>query len=316
MTEFDSEQLSHSGQPLRHAHPVGPMRETDTSHHRSRNLDGTVRIDITPENSGWDFLSFAVVELDVGDTHTDQRDGQETAIVPLRGAGTVRAGGQTFHISRTSVFEEMPHIVYVTPGEAIEVVAAVGGFEFSIGSAEAVGKYPTRLIEPSEMKQELRGGGAAYRHVNHVLAPPIQAERLILYEVYVPRGTWSGWAPHRHDGRDGSPYLEEVYYFRTQPDNGFVMQRNWTDEENFDELFTARNGEAVLVTKGYHSSVACPSSHMMFLNYLAGELYDDERTTPPCFDEAHTWIQDDWDHEAWELPVVRPPDSAGPAVAD
>ncbi len=76
MTEFDSEQLSHSGQPLRHAHPVGPMRETDTSHHRSRNLDGTVRIDITPENSGWDFLSFAVVELDAGDTHTDQRDGQ------------------------------------------------------------------------------------------------------------------------------------------------------------------------------------------------------------------------------------------------
>ena len=46
---------------------------------------------------------------------------------------------------------------------------------------------------------------------------------------------------------------------------------------------------------------------MMFLNYLAGELYDDERTTPPCFDEAHTWIQDNWDHNDWDLPVVRPP---------
>lgn len=308
-----TEPVSFNGQPLRHARPVGPMRETDTSHHRARNPEGTVRIDITPENAGWDFLSFQVIELEGGGQHTSTRPGAETAIVPLRGSGTVRAGDQTFEISRTSVFEEMPHIVYVTPGEAMEVVAADGGFEFSIGSAEAVGKYPTRLIEPSEMKQELRGGGAAYRHVNHVLAPPIKAERLILYEVYVPRGTWSGWAPHRHDGRDGSPYLEEVYYFRTQPDNGFVMQRNWTDPdgeggENFDELFSARNGEAVLVTKGYHSSVACPSSHMMFLNYLAGELYDDERTTPPCFDEAHTWIQDDWDHEAWELPVVRPPE--------
>lgn len=227
--------------------------------------------------------------------------------MPLSGEGTVRAGDQTFTISRTSVFEEMPHIVYVTPGDVMEIVAAEGGFEFSIGSAEAEGKYPTRLIEPSEMKQELRGGGAAYRHVNHVLAPPIAAERLILYEVYVPRGTWSGWAPHCHDGRDGSPYLEEVYYFRVTPDNGFVMQRNWRDDENFDELFAARDGEAVLVTKGYHSSVACPSSHMMFLNYLAGELYDDERTTPPCFDQGHTWIQDDWDHDAWELPVVRPP---------
>ena len=304
---------SFNGQPLRHARPVGPMRETDMAHHRSRNPEGTVRIDITPENAGWDFLSFQVIELDAGEQHASTRPGAETAIVPLRGSGTVRAGDQTFEISRTSVFEEMPHIVYVTPGEPMDVVAAEGGFEFSIGSAEAVGKYPTRLIEPSEMKQELRGGGSAYRHVNHVLAPPIAAERLILYEVYVPRGTWSGWAPHRHDGRDGSPYLEEVYYFRTQPDNGFVMQRNWSDAdveggEEFDELFSAHNGDAVLVTKGYHSSVACPSSHMMFLNYLAGELYDDERTTPPCFDQAHTWIQDDWDHEAWELPVVRPPE--------
>ena len=260
-----SEPLSHSGMPMRHARPVGPMRETDMGHHRARNPEGTVRIDVTPENAGWDFLSFSIVELDAGDTHESIRAGQETAIVPIRGAGTVRAGDQTFTISRTSVFEEMPHIVYVTPGEAMEIVAADGGFEFSIGSAEAVGKYPTRLIEPIEMKQELRGGGAAYRHVNHVLAPPIQAERLILYEVYVPRGTWSGWAPHCHDGRDGSPYLEEVYYFRVTPDNGFVMQRNWRDEEDFDELFSARDGETVLVTKGYHSSVACPSSHMMFL---------------------------------------------------
>ena len=230
--------------------------------------------------------------------------------MPLRGSGTVRAGSRTFEISRTSVFEEMPHIVYVAPGEAMEIVAGDDGFEFSIGSAEAEGRYPTRLIEPKEMKQELRGGGTAYRHVNHVLAPPIDAERLILYEVYVPRGTWSGGAPHRHDGRDDSPYREEVYYFRVTPDNGFVMQRNWADdagEDVFDELFAARDGEAVLVTKGYHSSVACPSSHMMFLNYLAGELYDAERVTPPCFDQAHLWIQDDWDHDAWELPVVRPP---------
>jgi len=303
-----TEALSHSGQPMRHARPVGPMRETDLAHHRSRNPDGTVRIDVTPGNAGWDFLSFAIVELAAGETHTSTRPDEETAIVPICGAGTVTAGGQTFEISRTSVFDEMPHIVYVTPGDAIEVIAGADGFEFSIGSAPAEGKYPTRLIEPKEMKQELRGGGSAYRHVNHVLAPPIDAERLILYEVYVPRGTWSGWAPHCHDGRDGSPYLEEVYYFRVTPDNGFVMQRNWRDDEDFDELFSARDGEAVLVTKGYHSSVACPSSHMMFLNYLAGELYDDERTTPPCIDPAHLWIQDNWDHEAWDLPVVSKPE--------
>lgn len=303
--------LSHSGHPMRQARPVGPMREVDMGHHRARSSEGSVRIDVTPTNAGWDFLSFAVVELQPGESHSARLGDQETAIVPLSGAGLVTADDKTFELSRTSVFEQMPHIVYTPPATAITVAvpeAADRPFEFAIGSAPAEGKYPIRLIEPAQMKQELRGGGQAYRHVNHVLAPPIDAERLILYEVYVPRGTWSGWAPHCHDGRDGSPYLEEVYYFRLDPGNGFVMQRNWRDDEEFDELFAARDGDAVLVTKGYHSSVACPTSHMMFLNYLAGELYDTERVTPPCFDEAFTWIHDDWDHGAWELPVVRPPE--------
>ena len=57
-------------------------------------------------------------------------------------------------------------------------------------------------------------------------ASPLPAERLILYEVYVPRGKWSGWPPHCHDGWEGSPYLEETYYFRFDPPNGWCMHRN------------------------------------------------------------------------------------------
>lgn len=305
-----NEQRSHSGFPLRHSRPVGPMRQIDDGHHRQRDAHGRRRIDVTPANAGWDFLSFSVVELGPGETLTSNIDDQETAIVPLSGAGTVIADDSTFGLRRASVFTEMPHVVYAPPSTELTVSVdadAEQSFEFAIGSAPAVGRYPIRLIEPREMKRELRGGGQAYRQVNHILAPPIAAERLILYEVYAPRGTWSGWAPHCHDGRDGSPYLEEVYYFRLDPADGFVLQRNWRDDEHFDETFAAGDGDAVLVTKGYHSSVACPSSHMMFLNYLAGELYDEERRTPPCFDAAYTWIHDDWGVNPWALPIVGPP---------
>lgn len=274
-------------------------------HHRQPSADGTVRLSVTPEDAGWEYLAFSVVELGPGDTHAHLLSDRETAIVPLSGAGTARAGDVAFDLSRRSVFEEMPHVLYAPPGTPIEVSAA-GRLEFAIGSAPAEGKYPTRLFTPAEMTSEIRGGGAARRQVNHVLAPPLPAERLILYEVYVPRGTWSGWAPHCHDGRDGSPYLEETYYFRLDPDDGFAIHRNWRAEEDFDEQFTAHDREVVLVTKGYHSSVACPSSHMFFLNYLAGELVDQERRTPPCFHDAYTWIQDDWEQGAWDLPVVSP----------
>ncbi len=273
-----------------------------------------VRIDVTPDSAGWRFLSFANVLLGAGDSHTDTRAGQETAIVPLSGSATVIAGGQTFEISRTSVFEQMPQIVYVTPGDEMTVTASTD-FEFAIGSAPAEGLYPTRLIVPEEMKSEVRGGGASQRQVNHVLAPPVDAERLILYEVYVPRGMWSGWAPHRHDGVDGSPYLEETYYFRMDPGNGFAMHRNWAPEDGFDETVVLHDGDTALVPKGFHSSVSCPSSNLFFLNYLAGELVDKERSTPPCFDEGHTWIHDAWvndDEGAWVQPVMQTPNLNNP----
>lgn len=278
---------------------------TTNAHHLEPAADASLQFSISPATAGWEYLSFAVVELPAGGTHAVTEPDRETAVVPIAGAGEVTAGGSRFALTRDSVFTQMPSVLYAPPKTAIEVSTSTG-LTFAIGSAPATGKYPVRLFAPGEMRSELRGGGTSYRHVNHILAMPLPAERLILYEVYVPRGTWAGWAPHCHDGREGSPYLEEIYYFRLHPSDGFVLHRNWRDDEGFDEQFVAHDGDCVLVTKGYHSTVACPTSHMYFLNYLAGELVDDQRSTPPCFHSAYTWIQDDWTAGAWTLPVVRP----------
>ena len=246
-----------------------------------------------------------MVELEAGGAHRSLLSDRETAVVPLRGRGRVRVGHLEADLSRVDVFDEMPTVAYAPPGVEIEVTAGEG-FEFAIGSAPAAGLHPPRIVTPAEMRSEVRGGGAARRQVNHVLAPPLPAERLILYEVYVPRGSWSGWPPHCHDGFDGSPYLEEIYYFRLDPADGVCMHRNWRVDEPFDEVLTAGDGECALVTKGYHSTAAAPGSHLFFLNFLAGELVDGERVTPPCFHGAYTWIEADWDALGWDLPRVRP----------
>jgi len=258
-------------------------------------------------SADWEYLGFSVVEVTAELTITELHEGRETAIVPLSGAGIVQAGGQTIELSRTSVFQQMPRIVYLPPGVGFSISGSSSStFTAAVGTAPAEGKLPMRVIEPSEMKNEVRGGGQAFRQVVHALAPPLPAERLILYEVYVPRGTWSGWPPHCHDGRDDSPYLEETYYFRLDRPEGYAIHRNWRAEEGFDETVVAHDGDVVLVPKGYHSSVACPGSNMYFLNYLAGELVDDERATPPCFAADHTWIEADWTAGEWGLPAVSP----------
>ncbi|MCY3632741.1 MAG: 5-deoxy-glucuronate isomerase [bacterium] len=260
-------------------------------------------LDITPESAGWNNVAFSVVELTASDPWSGVVPDRETAIVPLSGSGRVQAEDIDAAISRTSVFEELGRIVYLPPDTPYEITTE-GSLTAAVGSAPAEGRYPARVFEPSEMKVEIRGGGQAYRQVVHSLAHPLPAEKLILYEVFVPRGTWSGWPPHCHDGRDGSPYLEEVYYFRLDRPEGYCMHRNWRTEEDFDEAVVAHDGDAVLVPKGYHTSVACPSANMYFLNYLAGELIGDERRTPPCFAAEHTWIESDWGAGSWTLPVA------------
>ena len=189
--------------------------------------------------------------------------------MPLAGQAMFEADGEQFEVSRKGVFDELPHILYLPPGEAVSV-RAISDFEFAVGGAPAEGKYPRRLFTPDEMKKEIRGGGAARRQVNHVLAAPLPAERLILFEVYVPGGAWSGWPPHCHDGYMDSPYLEETYYYRIDPQDGFAIHRNYRKDTDFDELFTVRSGDLVLGTQGFHPVAAAPGSNVYFLNYLAG----------------------------------------------
>ncbi len=260
-------------------------------------------VEVTPESAGWTYLDFAVVHLDPGGSYMEAPGHREVVVVPISGSGTVRTGGETVDLARAGVFEELPHVLYVPPGHSIEVRSR-GEFTFTVGGAPAEGGLPLRLFEPSEMRVELRGGGASHRQISHILSAPLPAERLILYEGYAPRGTWSGWAPHCHDGYAGSPYLEEVYYFRLQPATGFALHRNWREDTEFDELLVCGDGDTALVPRGFHSTVACPGTNMYFLNYLAGEPVGDERARGPYFHPDHTWIHDDWDAGAMTLPTA------------
>ena len=274
-----------------------------TEHHlRSAPGPGIV-LEVTPASAGWTSLDFSVLGLEGPGAHVIETRDHEVAIVPLEGALRATIAEKEFILRRTGVFKQMPHVLYVPPGQTVRLEAEGRG-EVAVGGAPAEGRYPVRLFEPSEMRSEVRGGGGATRQVNHILGHPLPAERLILYEVYVPRGGWSGWPPHCHDGYEGSPYLEETYYFRLDPADGWAIHRNYRVDTDFDETFAVRDRDVVCVTQGFHSSAAAPGSHMYFLNYLAGDLRDDERAVAPFLQPEYRWIDGNWDADAMTLPTV------------
>ena len=270
--------------------------------HLQPNPNSDLKLSVTPASAAWRYLSFSLRMLSAGSKYTHLTETTEVAIVPLSGEGRVSVGDRSFTLKRESVFAGKPEVLYIPPKHEIKV-EATRDFEFSLGGAPAEGKYPLRLFRPDEMRSELRGGGAALRQVNHILAAPLPAERLILFEVYVPGGAWSGWPPHCHDGYAGSPYLEEVYYYRFMPAYGFGIHRNYRKDEDFNEVFSVRHGDAVLVTKGFHPTTASPGSNMYFLNYLAGELLDEARSAPPVDDTDFAWMKQDWDGKRLSLPI-------------
>jgi 5-deoxy-glucuronate isomerase len=271
---------------------------------RPRNCTAN-SVDITPASAHWRFLSFKLLELQRGWTRTHHTQETEVALLPLSGKATVEVAGVQYSLSRHDVFAEMSDLLYVPPAQDIHIFADTD-CEMAVGGAPAEGRYPVRLIRRDEIRAEVRGGGTATRQVHHLLAYPLPAERLIVYEVFVPGGHWAGWPPHCHDGFGASPYLEETYYFRMDPRHGFGMHRNWRTDADFDETFAARHGDVVLVTQGFHSTTAAPNCRMYFLNYLAGDLQDDARGTPPFDEPQFARIKQDWNTNAMQLPLFQP----------
>ncbi len=273
------------------------------SNHLKSNRNQMIVLDVSPESANWLYLSFRIVIVAAQQVYLHRTEGTELALVPLEGAGTVQTSAGDYALSRAGVFQEKPSVLYIPPGEEFGVVSE-SRFEFALGAAPAGGKYPMRLFKPDEIKAEIRGGGAARRQVHHTLAHPMPAERLILYEVYVPGGAWSGYPPHCHDGYGGSAHLDETYYFRTDPANGVALHRNYRRDNDFEEIFAIRDRDLVLVTQGFHSTSAAPGSNLYFLNYLAGELLDDDRKTPPYDDPDYAWLKEDHSANLMRLPLM------------
>ena len=254
--------------------------------------------EVNPHIAGWQYLSFKVVRLEAGQTFQGNTNGNEEMIVFLSGSAQVTAGGQDFQIAgRKSVFDGLPHELYLPPGTAYSVTATTD-LEFSTGGAPATGKFPIRLYGPKDFTVEMRGGANVSRAVTHLTGAGIDVERLFMFEVYTPSGNWSGFPPHRHDGRMGSSYLEETYYFKVTPTDGFGVFRVYTGDTDLDEVMVTRDGDLVIVPEGYHPGSTAPGSNLYFLNYLAGKTREYTVVNDPAFD----WVAGDWAGKPLPLP--------------
>lgn len=245
---------------------------------------------ITPESAGWTYIGFEVYRLKDGQRFKKETQDHEVCVVLLSGRANVVTNNEKWTDigKRMNVFEKTPpYAVYISSGELYEI-EALTDLEIAICLAPGKGTHKTRLITPEDVGVEIRGAGNIERKIHNILPENEPADSLLIVEVFTPEGHWSSYPPHKHDENrlPEESYLEETYYHRIYPSHGFAIQRVYTDDRSLDETMIIKDGDAVMIPKGYHPVSAPPGYELYYLNVMAGPV----RTWKFNNDPDHEWI--------------------------
>lgn len=245
---------------------------------------------VTPQSARWRYVGFAAYRLQPGEAMTLDLPAAEVCIVVLAGKVTVEGGGQAWREigARASVFDDQaPYAVYLPTGAAIRVTAVTAA-EIGVASAPGPGIAPARLVTPQSMPRQARGAGSNTRYIRDILPQTAPAAHLLVVEVRTPSGHSSSYPPHKHDTDDlpAESALEETYYHRLNPPQGFAFQRVYTDDRSLDESLAVEDHDVVMVPRGYHPVVVPHGYESYYLNVMAGPKRE------WCFrnDPVHEWM--------------------------
>ena len=226
------------------------------------------------------------LNLEAGGTQTFASPGEETVIVLQRGRGRFAVGDRTWQVQRADVFTDRATALYLPAGASV-TIAAETPLEAVLFSTPAPDGGEPALVASADVQPMPRGKGMYAREVHNIFVTDPHVRRLMVGETFNPPGHWSSFPPHKHDGRDGEPVLEEIYYFRVDPPTGFGHQMLYTADGE-QVTHAVRDGDAVLLPYGYHPVSAPPGYRLYYLWAMAGA----ERKLALHEDPTHRWIHD------------------------
>ena len=233
--------------------------------------------DITPEKAGWSYVGFGLYHLHEGDVAEEQCGDNEAILVLVEGRANLYAADQDWGEmgDRMSVWEKTPpHALYLPNGVSWRAHATTDCI-IAVCSAPGKNGHQAQRLGPDGITLEERGKGNNTRYINNIAMEGRDvADSLLVTEVFTPNGHWSSFPSHRHD-EDRFPeitYLEETYYHRIAPKDGFGVQRVYTEDGSLDETMAVKDHDLVLVPKGHHPCAAPYGFEMYYLNVMAGPL--------------------------------------------
>ena len=240
------------------------------------------------------FLSFHRLVFDASFHSFSASSGdREVALDALSGQCTVTTpAGALEGETREGVFRDAPVMFYIPPGTDYTIDSRNAVVTMFTAPASGVKQEPVVIPKGQSVNNKV-GKNNWFRNVYSSIGENVKAMRLLVGETLNPPENWSSSPPHKHDqfSPPAEVPMEEVYYFQVHPKQGFGFMRLYTkpDAENaFDETMLIRDGDTVLIPRGYHTVVAAPGYQVSYVWALAGEA---RKYGAWADDPDHAWLR-------------------------
>ena len=225
---------------------------------------------VTPLNSTNEHLCYARTVLKDSVKSVKFETGeQETGMIVLSGSATVKVNGEA---------HELTHFdgIYAPKGSSVEI-ATESNVDIAEFSSDVEGAYPLQIARYSELSTNpslkfTTGVPTQQRHLNIILGKNIDAGRIMAGITISEPGNWTSWPPHEH-----ARMLEEMYVYIEMPPPGFGVQFVYTDTKEPDLVAVVREGDAVLMPRGYHPNVSAPGHRIGFIWAMAAHREVEDR---------------------------------------
>jgi len=268
-------------------------------HYKGIKIEKGYKPIVTPQDTGLKYIEFGRLVLpEKGAEYESETLNREVVLTVFSGTCNIEIESPSQKASyktigkRTDVFAGRPAMVYLPRNTAYRVVSESSILELGISKAPSEMDYEPVLVKPEDVFEGTFGVWNWRRKIHMAVGESVKAQRLLVGETLNPSGNWSSFPPHKHDVESSSEApLEEVYFFKVKPSQGFGFQRVYTaadDQEPFDKLCVIEDNDTVVIPRGYHPVVAAPGYQLYYLWILAGEkrIYGAWSDDP-----RHTWLR-------------------------
>ncbi|MDD4870872.1 MAG: 5-deoxy-glucuronate isomerase [Kiritimatiellae bacterium] len=235
-------------------------------------------------------IEFGIINLEKGGEHSSDSGKSEVVLLILGGKCSVSGNGFEFQNvgSRKDVYSGKPYMIYIPCGKKY-VVTTETNVEIAWISTPSTLKTDAYLITPEQVKEAHLGKENYQRDAYLILTDAFPSAHLFFGEAFVPSGNHASYPPHRHDF-DNLPVevdMEEIYFFRFNPEQGYGIQKIYTDDNSIDFTCTVKQNDTTLIPRGYHPVINAPGYTMYYLWIMAGQ---NNRKFLSVIDPTHKWV--------------------------